>query len=233
MRLLLCLFLTAADCMALGDQPVVEVDLPVTTNPVMDLAVQRAHLIVNELYAEIGVRVVWGAMASARSACTQEGLRRKIVVDFADAAPPGLHTDVFAFSNPYSTRGPCVTLLMNQIVPAVRKNPISAGYLLGYVLAHEIGHVLQGVGGHSETGVMKARLSQWEIVNMPKDQLHFTAHDAELIQKGFSAVHEPHEPPLLRHVHVDDPLRRPDPIILTPRKFPVLSIHHFGLPLHA
>jgi hypothetical protein len=73
---------------------------------------------------------------------------------------------------------------MDQIEPAVRLNPLSSGFLLGYVLAHEIGHVLQGVARHSETGVMKNRWSLLEVVNMKYDRLHFTALDATLILEG-------------------------------------------------
>ena len=69
---------------------------------------------------------------------------------------------------------------MDRLRPAIHLNPLTTGYLLGNVLAHEIGHVLQGVLRHSETGVMKARWSDNEILRMPRERLHFTAEDVAI-----------------------------------------------------
>jgi hypothetical protein len=184
MHFIVCLLMTVAANAAQNDQSVIEVFLPTVTNLNLDQAFQRARLVVTETYAEIGVRVVWRSAASTPSACLQEPRRRRIVVALRASTPPGMPTETAAFAKPYATKGPCVTLLMDQIEPAVRLNPLSSGFLLGYVLAHEIGHVVQGVARHSETGVMKNRWSLLEVVNMKYDRLHFTALDATLILEG-------------------------------------------------
>ena len=59
-----------------------------------------------------------------------------------------------------------MTLLMNRLKPEIERNPFRTGFLLGHVLAHEIGHVLQGVARHSATGVMKGRWSLHETSHM-------------------------------------------------------------------
>lgn len=53
---------------------------------------------------------------------------------------------------------------------------VADAFLLGHVLAHELGHVLQGVARHSEEGVLKERWSAAEIQVMPTRQLRFTPH---------------------------------------------------------
>ena len=70
---------------------------------------------------------------------------------------------------------------------AIRLNPLGTGFLLGHVLAHEMGHVLQGVLRHSETGVLKARWSAGETRDMGKTRLHFTAYDAGLIVENLGS----------------------------------------------
>jgi hypothetical protein len=48
-------------------------------------------------------------------------------------------------------------------------------------MAHEIGHVLQGVNRHSESGVMKANWTDIDFESMTFEPLRFTPEDARLI----------------------------------------------------
>jgi hypothetical protein len=64
------------------------------------------------------------------------------------------------------------------------------GALLGHVMAHEIGHVLQGVVHHSEDGVMKTKWTGDEMLEMATRRLSFTKSDADLIHQGFLRGHE-------------------------------------------
>src|SRR5215469_4178895 len=56
--------------------------------------------------------------------------------------------------------------------------------VLGHVLAHEIGHILQGVERHSATGVMKEKWDHRDYVNMQREPLRFTDEDLLLIRQG-------------------------------------------------
>lgn len=51
--------------------------------------------------------------------------------------------ETVAFARPYPGQGRCVTALMDRQKDDARRNPDSTGILLGHVLAHEIGHLLQ------------------------------------------------------------------------------------------
>jgi hypothetical protein len=186
MHFLFCLLMIAVCGAAPNDRTVVEVFVP----PVLDVetyhAFVRAQGIVNEIYSEIGVRIVWRLARSEPLGCAKKPLSRRIVVALRAKTPAGLSHEVLAFSSPYSTEGPCVTLLMDHLVPMVHRNPLRTGFLLGHVLAHEIGHVLQGVARHSETGVMKDLWSEDEITDMPKHRLRFTVFDLALILEGLA-----------------------------------------------
>jgi hypothetical protein len=55
------------------------------------------------------------------------------------------------------------------------------------VLAHEIGHVLEGVARHSSEGVMKANWSVRDCAELVRQPLPFAPEDVELIQAHFKA----------------------------------------------
>ncbi len=188
MRLLSCLILTvAANCAPFGP-PVVEVFLPDVFGGETIVAFYQARGVVDEIYSEIGVRVVWSSMRSAPAGCTKQPLRRRIVVELQSAASAGHSAAAMAFSNPYAANGPCVTLLMDRMQPAIKLNPVRTGILLGHILAHEMGHVLQGIGRHSQTGLMKA---QWSVQDTSlmyfHKRLQFTVSDVELIFDAFGS----------------------------------------------
>ena len=56
--------------------------------------------------------------------------------------------------------------------------------VLGYVLAHEIAHVLQGISRHSATGIMKPKWDSRDYVEMRGKMLRFTEDDVSLIRRG-------------------------------------------------
>jgi hypothetical protein len=77
---------------------------------------------------------------------------------------------------------------MSRVKDAIRKNPRRAPAVLGHVLAHEIGHVLQGVARHSDSGLMKGRWSLGEMRDIMRGVLfEFAPYDSELIQVALGA----------------------------------------------
>jgi hypothetical protein len=185
-NIILCLLVAAAAAGALrAEEAIVEVFLPAVSG--MDVAFLNARATVSKIYSEIGVRVIWRTAAQRTNGCSKTPLHRKIVVAFATASPREVTEMALAYSNPYATEGPCVTLLMDRLRGLVRVNPQSSGFLLGHVLAHEMGHVLQEIARHAEAGVMKARWSTGEIREMPRNPLQILPFDAALILAGLRA----------------------------------------------
>ena len=161
-------------------QPVVEIFLPAMRRPALDMAFLRARDIVTQIYADIGIKVVW-LRSSPSPGCEIRPMHGRILVTLA-TGNPGLHRDMaLAYANPYMVGQPCITLLTDRLGDDVRLNPLTTGFVLGHTLAHEIGHVLQGIARHSETGVMKSRWSQTEVRDMTVERLHFEPYDRELI----------------------------------------------------
>jgi hypothetical protein len=194
MRIQFCLlvFALAANADAqpyLWSAPVVEVFVPPVLRPETDMAFGRARRVATEIYAAIGVRVVWRSGGRPPMGCAKHPMRGTIVVRFDTSDAPFASDQALAWSNPYSTIGPCVTVLMHRVEAAVRTNPLSTPSVLGHVLAHEMGHVLQGVARHSNSGLMRGQWPLEEVREIMKGHsLEFAPYDSELIRANLGTA---------------------------------------------
>ena len=59
---------------------------------------------------------------------------------------------------------------------------VSAGQILGAVMAHEIGHVLLNLSSHSEIGIMRGDWDQEDLYKVGAGCLLFTPNQAEVIR---------------------------------------------------
>jgi hypothetical protein len=167
------------------EAPVVELFLPPVLGVNAVAATREAQNVVDKIYSEIGVRVVWKSAHSSPAGCTREPSHFRIVVTLQSEATASSSAAAMAFSNPYAAKGPCVTLLMDRLMGAIEKNPRRGGVLLGHVLAHEMGHVIEGIARHSESGLMKEGWSSIEILNLSSaNGPRFTSIDSELVLNG-------------------------------------------------
>jgi len=151
-----------------------------------DLALlNQARTLATSMFAEIGVRLDWKAgrprpshRSSLDSLYYPPG--KEIVVRLAIEAPPASGDGAPAHSLPYAPSGTHVTVFYDRAVPPEGDKDAGAAFL-AHILAHEIGHVLQGIARHSEAGVMKSQWSREDRVQMKNGPLHFTPYDVELI----------------------------------------------------
>jgi hypothetical protein len=167
-----------------SDTPMVELLVPPVQSIPMDLAFHRAQGLVTDIFSAIGVTVGWRLARPQTAGCSLEPMHRTILVALNSNTPAGFHSGALAISYPYATGGACVTVFMDRLRPWLEHSPTKAAYLLGHVLAHEIGHVLQGIARHSGTGVLKESWSLTEIDSMAHELLRFTPLDVEMILEG-------------------------------------------------
>ncbi len=190
MRFLLCLLLIAMPAAARHKEaPIVEVFIPSVHDAQLNLALYRAQGVASDIYSEVGVTLKWRLPNPKITGCSKNPpLLRTIVVALSWNTPDNSYPAALAFSNPYSAEGACVTIFVDRLKPMVALQPLTTSVLLGHVLAHEMGHVLQGIARHSETGVLKQRWSPLEIDAMWNKPLRFTDHDATLILEGIRGL---------------------------------------------
>ena len=119
----------------------------------------------DRMLRETGVRPVFRYCGRAvgdapADACDTALGRSDVVVRLinAPAFNASLHPDAFgvAYVLNETDRGWLATVFPDRIAIAAARVDTDAGMLLGRVIAHEIGHLLLGVGYHGDAGVMRA-----------------------------------------------------------------------------
>jgi hypothetical protein len=136
---------------------------------------ELARLVTSDIYAGIDVRIDWKSM----NHCPAEAIQ----ISFKSGNDPGQPSDALAYAMPYER--------VHIFVFGDRIRKLSGGNgeasLLGHVLAHEIGHVLEGVARHSETGVMKPGFTAYDLFRMRRNlPLSFASEDADMIHDGIA-----------------------------------------------
>jgi hypothetical protein len=131
-----------------------------------------AQLLTSEIFARIGVRIDW----RSTSHCPAEAVQ----ISFQNETDPNQLPGALAYVLPYE--GVHVHVFYDRVRTL---GGVGETSLLGHVLAHEIGHILQGVARHSTSGIMKAEWDQNDRLSMYHNRpLSFTSLDADLIHRG-------------------------------------------------
>jgi hypothetical protein len=131
----------------------------------------QARWIASKLFAQIGVDLHWYWKGSAQ--CVHS-----INIRF-QAAPARTDSEILAAAMPFE--GSTIRIFYDHVRGAERK---PSAEKLGYVMAHEIGHMLEGTVRHSREGIMKARWSRQDAGPMFTGALGFADEDVYLIHMG-------------------------------------------------
>jgi hypothetical protein len=98
-----------------------------------------------------------------------------------DAEPPlG-----FAVVDPDTHAGKMATVFLDQVQAVARRTGVARSELLGRALAHEVGHLLLGVRGHSRSGIMRAVWTDDELTRDRSDDWVFAPGDSQRLQQVF------------------------------------------------
>jgi hypothetical protein len=174
LRILGMMLITAAGAFSRNPdlQPVVNVRIT-KVDPAEFWMMAQAKSVATGLLDKAGVRVDWNQRSETADTIT---------IQMQDNAPRNVNRLAMACALPFA-KGPGARI---HVFRSRLQNPpwLASGTVLGYVIAHEIGHVLEGVDHHSETGVMKAQWGIDEYRAMQVNLLRFTPLDAEWIQMG-------------------------------------------------
>ncbi len=149
-----------------------------------------AKKIAGSIFKQAGVTIVWRTPGPAADGAAPIWLR----VELADQTPAERLPGALAASYPFDGCAKGITVFYDRIRSLARSDghdPLPLQYLhesglLGYVLVHEITHVLEGTDHHSETGVMKARWDGKDRASIFEGRLGFRDEDLVLIQRGMA-----------------------------------------------
>jgi hypothetical protein len=136
------------------------------------LSLPVAEAVTARILAATGARVHWREGDAAGA----------IVIRFLDFAPAAQPPDALAQASPYATSGVRITVFLDRVWALADHQPLLQPRMLGYVLAHEIGHVLRGTNAHTWTGVMKAHWDDADCRAMRARRLAFAPDDVAAIR---------------------------------------------------
>ena len=89
----------------------------------------------------------------------------------------------FAVVDPDTHAGTMATVFHDQVETVARRTGVARSELLGRALAHEVGHLLLGVRGHSRTGIMRAVWTDDELTRDRAEDWVFTSADRQRLQQ--------------------------------------------------
>jgi len=137
---------------------------------------RQAEVLAAQIFAGIGVGIGW---YHDRRHCKvpPEGF---LVILLSTGAPDLQFPGALAYSQ--LADGVHIEVFYNRVAQMVE--PKCVPTLLAHVLAHEIGHMLEGVSRHSDEGIMKAHWDERDFSKMSYQLLSFAPQDVGLIQSG-------------------------------------------------
>ncbi len=132
-----------------------------------------AKIIAQSLLKAAGIKLDWREPACLR-------------IQLSELTPEDLRPGALGVSYPYSGCSKPITIYMDRVRARARTSAHEP-VLLGYVIAHEVTHVIQSVDRHSATGIMKANWSIRDYDSIYKKRLQFEPEDLLLIRHGLAS----------------------------------------------
>jgi hypothetical protein len=143
--------------------------------------------VVSEIFTKIGIDVTWRAHRGKGSkevaTVVEKSAQCDLTVEIVDQAPANLNPRAIAMALPFGDQGARIVIFYERVIPVLREHRDHQATILGYVLAHELGHILQGVTHHSLTGIMRARWTEDDFAHMSNKELTFTVEDVVLMKR--------------------------------------------------
>jgi hypothetical protein len=140
-----------------------------------DSDISYALMLATRMFADVGIHIVWSS--SDKRADAQIHIS---IVDWqANVAP-----DQLANVKPFASHPKPVVILWKHVRAAATSLPGLAPRLLAHVMVHEVTHVLQGSNAHSATGIMKARWTPEDCLEMLHGALKFASYDVIALKGG-------------------------------------------------
>jgi len=158
---------------------------------VLATAQRRAEIVL----AEAGVEVIWLDCGTPGHWATGTGCSALAYPTHLSVrlAKDGTHRAKDAFGESFLDdrgEGNYASVYMAPLASSKALGVVDEGNLLGYVIAHELGHLLLGENSHSPEGVMRAVWQFEDLWQAAMGRLLFTATQAERMRARYLAVAE-------------------------------------------
>jgi hypothetical protein len=115
---------------------------------------------------------------------------RVIVARIANKRTPAFAPGALGWSLPAAQAGAQVTIFLEEIQRLQAQIGVSVPCLLGYALAHELGHVLMHSSSHAPRGLMRAEWSRAELDRIQHGALRFSETEAKALRASLLAAND-------------------------------------------
>ena len=144
----------------------------------------------SKLLAPTGVNLIWHNTPIGDSAGANS-----LAMTFLPTTPvsfrTGRNAKALAYALPYASTGQQIMVFNDRVSDFIAPYGRRSWLVLGHILAHEIGHVLENVARHSDTGLMRARWNIDDISMIIRKGLPFAPEDKALIRARMELVNRP------------------------------------------
>ena len=134
-------------------------------------AIRGARPLVSAMFASIGVRIDWHACNSYKAGADIIQVR----LSHDSRYMLNSNSEALGFAQPYQGT---VIVFIDRVQRLQRHG---ANRVMAHVLVHEITHIIQRIGRHSHTGIMKASWNDQDYFEMASKPLSFGQEDVALI----------------------------------------------------
>jgi hypothetical protein len=144
------------------------------------------------IFARIRVQLIWRGLSQQASkvvAGMGEPSTHDLAVEIVPHAPSPRNV-ALATAMPLADSGVRIVVFYDRVKPLLVGHHAPEATILGYVLAHETAHVLQGIARHSETGIMRASWTDGDFQLMGTRLLTFTPEDVQLVRRRLAPPDE-------------------------------------------
>ena len=144
---------------------------------VPDLLMRLAKEVTDVVYRDIGIEVEW-----ADNECHPGDGVYGVNITSREMAGTVVSDQTLGFAE---SRSAGATVLYDRIKKFARRYRINCGVMLGYVIAHELGHLLLPRNSHSSAGVMRGVI---DLRLAAERQLRFTPEQGAVIVRKLAAL---------------------------------------------
>jgi hypothetical protein len=137
------------------------------------------------IFGKIGVRLVWHNGELPAALPTNASLP-VFAIRTSEHALESATNGALASARIVGSSGTEITVYKDRLHRFLADHASAVNVAAGYVLAHELAHVMQGVARHSESGIMKGHWAPEDCQAMVFHKLAFTQLDVDLIHQGLA-----------------------------------------------
>jgi len=147
-------------------------------------AIEGAASLVSDIYGEAGITLDWTHRSSedrTASRCPDRTVR--IGISFVRVKPARASLHALALTSFYGASAQTTDVYYGAVEAYANSMKMPITVALGYVVAHEIGHVLLGQE-HTASGIMRAKWTSDDFARMHVRHLRFVEHERALLHSS-------------------------------------------------